>query len=158
MQRSEYHSTSGGITAPAATDNCLGTVTGTTTTTFPITASTTVVWTYSDGVNTSIQNQTVTIADTMAPVANLASLPVVTAQCSAATITAPTAMDNCLGTVTGTTTTTFPITASTTVVWTYSDGVNTSTQNQTVTIADTMAPVITCIGDQTLSCGETTIP
>ncbi|KFF04451.1 T9SS C-terminal target domain-containing protein [Flavobacterium reichenbachii] len=44
------------------------------------------------------------------------------------------------------------------MVWTYSDGVNTSTQNQTVTIADTMAPVITCIGDQTLSCGETTIP
>ncbi|OXB16858.1 hypothetical protein B0A68_05330, partial [Flavobacterium reichenbachii] len=129
------------ITAPAATDNCLGTVTGTTTTTFPITASTTVVWTYSDGINTSTQNQTVTIADTMAPVANLASLPAVTAQCSAANITAPAATDNCLGTVTGTTTTTFPITASTTVVWTYSDGINTSTQNQTVTIADTMAPV-----------------
>ena len=52
---------------------------------------------------------------------------------------------------------TLPITASTNVVWTYSDGINTSTQNQTITIADTTAPVITCIGDQILSC-ESIIP
>ncbi|PBJ15847.1 gliding motility-associated C-terminal domain-containing protein [Flavobacterium sp. ACN6] len=140
-----------GITAPTATDNCIGVVTGTTTTTFPITASTTVVWTYTDGTNTSTQNQIVTIADTMAPVADLASLTTITAQCEVAGITAPTATDNCIGAVTGTTTTTFPITASTTVVWTYTDGTNTSTQNQIVTIADTMAPVADAVTLSTIT-------
>src|SRR5690606_5596051 len=108
---------------------------------FPITASTTVVWTYSDRINITTKNQSVVIADTTAPVADLASLPAITEQCELATITLPTATDNCLGTVTGTTTTIFPITTSTTVVWTYTDGINTTTQNQSVVIADTTAPV-----------------
>ncbi|MCG2420597.1 hypothetical protein K8089_16370, partial [Aequorivita sp. F47161] len=129
------------IPAPTATDNCIGAVTGTTTTSFPITASTTVVWTYTDGTNSSTQNQTVTINDTTAPVPDVTTLPTVTEQCSVTSIPAPTATDNCIGAVTGTTTTSFPITASTTVVWTYTDGTNTSTQNQTVTINDTTAPV-----------------
>ncbi|WP_180903947.1 hypothetical protein, partial [Flavobacterium chungangense] len=64
------------------TDNCAGTITATTNATFPITASTTVTWTYSDGVNASQQNQTVTIADTTAPVADVTSLPTINAQCS----------------------------------------------------------------------------
>ncbi|UFH34906.1 gliding motility-associated C-terminal domain-containing protein [Flavobacterium acetivorans] len=145
------------LTAPTATDNCLGTIIGTTVTTFPITASTTVVWTYTDGTNSSTQNQEVVIADTMAPVADLVALPTSTEQCEVISLTAPTATDNCLGTIIGTTTTTFPITASTTVVWTYTDGINTSTQNQEVIIADTTAPVITGIGNQTVSC-DATIP
>jgi hypothetical protein len=124
------------LPAPTATDACAGTVTGTTTTVFPISASTTVVWTYTDGANTSTQNQTVIIDDTTAPVPDLATLPTVTEQCSLASLPAPTATDNCAGTVTGTTTTTFPITASTTVVWTYTDGANTSTQNQAVIIVN----------------------
>ncbi|OXA82004.1 hypothetical protein B0A65_01180, partial [Flavobacterium frigidimaris] len=139
------------IIAPTATDNCIGGVTGTTTTTFPITASTTVVWTYSDGINISTQNQTVTIADTTSPVADVTTLPAITAQCEIASITAPTATDNCIGGVTGTTATTFPITASTTVVWTYSDGINTSTQNQTVTIADTVAPIADAVTLSTIT-------
>ncbi|MCG2419336.1 T9SS type A sorting domain-containing protein, partial [Aequorivita sp. F47161] len=129
------------IPAPTATDNCIGAVTGTTTTSFPITASTTVVWTYTDGTNTSTQNQTVTINDTTAPVPDVTTLPTVTEACSVTSLPAPTATDNCIGSVTGTTTTSFPITVSTTVVWTYTDGTNTSTQNQTVTINDTTAPV-----------------
>ncbi|TRX39163.1 HYR-like domain-containing protein, partial [Flavobacterium restrictum] len=135
------------ITAPTATDNCSGTITGTTTTTFPITTqgTTTVIWKYADAKgNTATQNQTVTITDTLAPVANAATLTTVTAQCSVASITAPTANDNCSGTITGTTTTTFPIATqgTTTVVWTYADAKgNTATQNQTVTITDTVAPV-----------------
>ncbi len=122
------------LPAPIATDACTGAVTGTTTTTFPITASTTVVWTYTDGTNTSTQNQTVTINDTTAPVPDVATLPTVTEQCSVASLPVPTATDACAGNVTGTTTTVFPITASTTVVWSYTDGANTSTQTQTVTI------------------------
>ena len=122
------------LTAPTATDNCAGSVTGTTTTTFPITSSTTVTWTYTDGTNTSTQTQAVTINDVTAPVADVSTLPAVTGQCNVASIAAPTATDNCAGSVTGTTATTFPITSSTTVTWTYTDGTNTSTQTQAVTI------------------------
>ncbi len=131
------------ITPPTATDNCNGTITGTTLTTFPVTASTTVVWTFTDSNgNTSTQNQTVVINDTTAPVADLATLPAVNEQCQVSSMTPPTATDNCDGTITGTTSTTFPITASTTVVWTFTDnGGNTSTQNQTVIINDTTNPV-----------------
>ncbi|WP_163411588.1 BspA family leucine-rich repeat surface protein, partial [Flavobacterium ajazii] len=125
------------LIAPTATDNCAGTITATTNAVFPITASTTVTWTYSDGVNSSQQNQTVTIADTTAPVADVSTLPTINAQCSVASLTAPTATDNCAGTITATTNAVFPITTSTTITWTYSDGVNSSQQNQTVTIADT---------------------
>ncbi|MCB9196314.1 MAG: gliding motility-associated C-terminal domain-containing protein [Flavobacteriales bacterium] len=134
-------------TAPTATDNCSGTITGTTTTTFPIAVqgSTTVVWTFDDGNgNQSTQNQTVTIDDTTPPVPDMATLTTLTGQCSVSAPTAPTATDNCSGTITGTTTTTFPITAqgSTTVVWTFDDGNgNQTTQNQTVTIDDTAPPV-----------------
>ncbi|MEM0578674.1 gliding motility-associated C-terminal domain-containing protein, partial [Flavobacterium polysaccharolyticum] len=56
---------------------------------------------------------------------------------------------------TASTTAVLPITSSTTVVWTYSDGTNSTTQNQSIVIADTTAPVINCIGNQTLACGET---
>ncbi len=129
------------LTAPTATDNCAGAVTGTTTTTTPITASTTITWTYTDGANTSTQTQAVTINDNIAPVANVASLPALTSQCSITSLTAPTATDNCAGAVTATTTTTTPITTSTTITWTYTDGANTSTQTQAVTINDNTAPV-----------------
>ncbi|WGF92961.1 T9SS type A sorting domain-containing protein [Aequorivita marisscotiae] len=148
------------LPVPTATDNCVGSVTGTTTTTFPITASTTVVWTYTDGANTSTQNQTVTINDTTAPVPDVTTLPDVVEQCSVTSLPAPTATDACAGSVTGTTTTTFPITASTTVVWTYTDGANTSTQNQTVTINDTTAPVpdVTTLPDVVEQCSVTSLP
>ena len=135
------------LTAPTATDNCAGTVTGTTSTTFPIaTQGTTVVtWTYNDGHgNTSTQTQNIVITDNIAPVANVASLANVTSQCSVASLTAPTATDNCAGTITGTTSTTLPIIAqgTTVVTWTYNDGHgNTSTQTQNVVITDNIAPV-----------------
>jgi hypothetical protein len=131
------------LTPPTATDNCDGQVTGTTQTTVPITASTTITWTYTDGAgNSSTQNQVVTIEDTSAPIADVAELPALTAECSVEALTAPTATDNCDGQVTGTTQTTVPITASTVITWTYTDGAgNFSTQNQVVTIEDTSAPI-----------------
>jgi hypothetical protein len=134
------------LTAPTATDNCTGTITGTHNASFPITSSTTINWTYNDGNgNTSTQNQTVTInADNVAPVANIATLSDVTSQCSVTTLIAPTATDNCAGVITATHNAALPITTqgTTTVTWTYDDGNgNTSTQTQNVFIDDVTAPV-----------------
>jgi hypothetical protein len=133
------------VAAPTATSSCTGNVIGTTATVFPITTqgTTVVTWIYNDGNgNTSTQNQTVIIDDTVAPVADVTTLPTATGQTSV-TVTAPTATDACVGIVTGTTTS--PLTYSTqgtfTIVWTYNDGNgNTSTQSQTVVVADTIAP------------------
>ena len=147
------------ITAPTATDNCVGSVTGTTTTTFPITTqgTTTITWNYDDGNgNSSTQTQNVVLTDVLAPMADIATLTDVTDQCSVASITAPTATDNCAGSVTGTTTTTFPITTqgTTTITWNYDDGNgNSSTQTQDVVITDVLAPVAICQNITVLSDG-----
>ncbi|MBN2682781.1 MAG: HYR domain-containing protein, partial [Bacteroidales bacterium] len=139
------------LTAPTATDNC-GTVTVTNDATLPISTSgtTVVTWTYNDGNgNTSTQTQNVVISDISAPVADVATLADVTAECEVVSLTAPTATDNC-GTVTVTNDATLPIsTQGTTVVtWTYDDGHgNTSTQTQNVVIADAIVPTITCPND-----------
>jgi hypothetical protein len=126
------------VTAPTATDACGGiAIVGTTTD--PVSYTTqgtfTVTWTYADANgNSSTQTQTVTVNDVTAPVADVTSLADVTELCSA-TLTAPMATDNCNGTITGTTSTVFPVTATTVVTWTYDDGNgNVSTQNQNVTI------------------------
>jgi len=128
-------------TAPTATSNCYGQITGTTPTTFPITTqgTTVITWTYNDGNGqTSTQNQNVIIDSTLVP-----ALPNITAQCSV-TPNAPTVTVFCNETLTGTTTSTFPITTqgTTIVTWTFDDGNgNTTTQTQNVIIDDTTAPV-----------------
>ena len=128
-------------TAPTATSNCYGQITGTTLTTFPITTqgTTVITWTYDDGNGqTSTQTQNVIINSTLVP-----ALPNITAQCSV-TPNAPTATVFCNETLTGTTTSTFPITTqgTTIVTWTFDDGNgNTTTQTQNVIIDDTTAPV-----------------
>ncbi len=133
--------------APTATDNC-GVVTVTNDATFPITSqgTTVVTWTYDDGNgNTSTQLQNVILTDVTAPVADMASLVDVTAECSVAALTAPTATDNCGGGVTVTNDATLPITTqgTTVVTWTYDDGNgNTSTQVQNVILADVTGPTI----------------
>lgn len=132
------------LTAPTAS-NCLGTFSGTHNASFPITASTTVTWTYDDGNgNTSTQTQQVVINDNTAPVADLGTLADVTAQCEVTSLTAPTATDNCAGIITGSHNAQFPITSSATVTWTFDDGNgNSSTQTQNVVINDLTAPVPT---------------
>ncbi|HEX2921342.1 MAG TPA: HYR domain-containing protein, partial [Bacteroidales bacterium] len=88
----------------------------------------------------------VLINDAIAPVPVLATLPNVTSECSVTSLTAPTATDNCGGTVTASHDAVLPIiTQGTTVVtWTYDDGHgNTVTQKQNVIIDDNTAPVIT---------------
>ncbi|MBF4508583.1 hypothetical protein IRZ83_18050, partial [Flavobacterium sp. JLP] len=144
--------------APTATDACAGTITGTTTTAFPITTqgTTVVTWTFDDGNgNTSTANQNVIIDDTVAPVVPV--LADLTGQCDATPI-APAAADACAGTITGTTTTVFPITAQGTsvVTWTFDDGNgNIATANQNVIIDDTIAPVAPVLADVTGQCNAT---
>jgi VWFA-related protein len=97
-------------------------------------------------VNGSSDTDTVnfTVRDTIDPVPNLATLPVIRSLCQVTVTTRPTATDNCSGTVTATTTDPLTYVGQGThqIHWTYSDGNgNTSTQLQTVDIHDTAAPV-----------------
>jgi gliding motility-associated-like protein len=132
------------LSPPTATDNCGATVIVTNNATFPITSSTTITWGYDDGNgNITFQNQDVVITDTTAPVPDVASLPDITAQCQVTSLTPPTAIDNCGGTVTVTNNVTLPIIAqgTTVVTWTFDDGNgNTSSQSQNVIIDDTTPP------------------
>jgi len=144
------------LTAPTTTDNCAGTITGTTTQTFPITkqGTTEVTWTFDDGnENKTTAVQKVIIKDVTAP--EVPTLADVTAECSVESLTAPTTTDNCAGTVTGTTTQTFPITAkgTTEVTWTFEDGNGHSVSAiQKVIIKDVTAPAIPILDDVTAEC------
>ncbi|MDN3644579.1 hypothetical protein QWY87_17825, partial [Lutimonas halocynthiae] len=122
-------------TTPTATDGCAGVIVNGITsdpTTYSVVGTYTITWTYTGAnTNTTTQTQTVIVTDTTAPVADIATLADVTAECSVAVLTAPTATDNCGGLVTVTNDATLPITAqgTTLVTWTYEDAQgNTSTQ------------------------------
>ncbi|WP_343762902.1 HYR domain-containing protein [Gangjinia marincola] len=129
------------VTAPSATDNCNGTITGTTSdpTFYTDQGVYQITWSYSDGNgNISTQTQTVIVDDTTAPVADVSTLPTITEECNA-TATAPTATDACEGTIVGTTSdpTTYDVQGVYTITWFYDDGNgNTSSQNQTIIIDD----------------------
>jgi hypothetical protein len=92
------------LTAPTATDNYTSNLTVLHNVCLPITdqGTTVVTWTYDDdNGNTSTQTQNVVIDDVTAPVADVTTLADVTAECEVASITAPTAIDNCGGVITG---------------------------------------------------------
>jgi hypothetical protein len=139
------------VSAPTATDNCVGPVTGTTSdaTSFSAQGTYTVNWNFNDGNgNTSSQTQTVVVDDVTAPVADVAALPTITGECGAS-VSAPTATDNCAGSLTGTTSdaTSFSAQGTYSITWTYDDGNgNSSSQTQSVVVDDVTAPVITCPG------------
>ncbi len=131
---------------PTAKDDCLGEIEGVANVEFPITTQgrTIVTWTYDDGRgNRTTQTQNVYIEDLTAPVPDKASLEPLVAECSI-TLAAPTATDNCSGSITATTSdpVVYSEPGSYALSWTYDDGNgNTSTQTQTVTITDSKAPV-----------------
>ncbi len=133
-------------TAPTATDNCGGVITGTTSD--PLTYSTQgthiITWTFDDGNGNSVtQTQTVIIKDGSNPIPDVTTLPTITAECSV-TVPAPTATDNCGGTITATTSdpTSYSTQGSYTITWTYDDGNgNSVSQMQNVVIKDVTAPV-----------------
>ncbi len=137
-------------TIPTATDNCEGTILGTTDD--PLTYNTqgthTITWAFDDEKgNIETQTQTVIVNDVTKPVPDIANLPTITGECSATLNTIPTATDNCEGTIIGTTSD--PLTYSTQgthiINWTFDDGNgNIETQMQTVIIKDETAPIALC--------------
>ena len=145
------------VSVPTTSDNCAGTVTGTTgdPLTYESQGTFTVHWTFDDGNgNSSTQDQTVIVDDITKPVPALATLPYVTGECSATIPSAPIANDNCSGVITGTTSD--PLTYTTQgdhiVTWTFDDGNgNLTTQTQAVHVHDTMPPIITAPPDVTVS-------
>ena len=130
---------------PTATDECMGTIYGTTSTVLPVTApgTTVITWTFEDGNgNISTQTQNVVISDVTAPIPTYTELTDLSGCESFPTLTIPTATDYCSGTIEGVHDATLPITESTTITWTYDDGKgNISTQTQDVIIGvDEQAP------------------
>jgi hypothetical protein len=134
------------LSAPTATDNCKGLITGTTLSPvdYTVQGTYTINWIFNDGNgNVSTQTQTLIVEDVTPPAPAVVTLPVVSGQCSAS-VTAPLAQDNCKGLILGTTTdpTSYTEQGSYTITWTYDDGNgNLSTQPQTVIVDDTTAPV-----------------
>ncbi len=132
--------------APTATDNCAGTIIGTTTD--PLSYSSqgthTVTWIFDDGNGNSVtQTQTVIIKDVTAPVPDVTTLPTITGNCEAG-LEPPFATDNCAGQVMGSTSDPlyFDKEGIYTITWVYDDGNgNTSSQDQTIVIEDDIAPV-----------------
>src|SRR5690606_15058444 len=129
------------VTAPTASDNCEGTITATTTdpVTYTEQGTYTITWTYDDGNgNIETQTQTVVVDDVTAPVPDVAELADATGECEV-TVTAPTAADDCVSTITATTAdlVTYTEQGTYTITWTYDDGNgNTETQTQTVVVDD----------------------
>ncbi|ULC60696.1 T9SS type A sorting domain-containing protein [Flaviramulus sp. BrNp1-15] len=148
----------GTLTAPTTTDNCAGTITGTTTGTLSFVegSSTVITWTFDDGNGNTVDvDQTYNYDDTTAPVAP--TLAAVTVDCNG-TLTAPTTTDNCAGTITGTTTGTLSFVegSSTVITWTFDDGNgNTVDVDQTYNYDDTTAPVAPTLAAVTVDCNGT---
>lgn len=83
----------------------------------------------------SIVTLNLTIGDLQGPIPDLTNLNLVNSNCEVSSLVPPTATDNCSGTITGTNTVTFPISTSTTMTWSFTDGAgNTVTQNQDIII------------------------
>ncbi len=142
-------------TAPTATDNYSGTITGVTTTTFPITTQgiTVINWVYDDGNGNSVsQTQNVIVDDVSNP--TTPTLADLNGECSV-TAPAPTTVDNCAGTITGTTTNplTYEVQGSYVIQWTFNDGNgNSIVVPQNVLVADVSDPVIPSLDDLTDDC------
>ena len=134
---------------PSATDN-VGVVSVTSThqpgASFPP-GPTTVTYTARDAAgNQSQASFTVTVADNIAPVPTIETLPDIASECSLSLAPAdyPTATDNCGGTITATTEdpVDFTLQGSYVVDWTYTDQAgNVSTQSQRVVIQDITGPL-----------------
>ncbi|MCA1764365.1 MAG: HYR domain-containing protein, partial [Flavobacteriales bacterium] len=145
-------------TAPTATDNCAGDVTGTTDDplTYTEQGEHTITWTFADGNgNSTTAEQTVVVNDVTAP--ETPTLADVTGECEA-TATAPTTTDNCAGVVTGTTDDPLTYTAqgTYTITWTFADGNgNSTTADQTVVVNDETAPEMPTLADVTGECEAT---
>ncbi len=138
------------VTAPTTTDNCAGTITGTTNDpmTFTSKGSYVINWTFDDGNGNSISvPQNVIVVDVTVP--EIPTLADVIGECSASAV-APTTTDACAGDITGTTSD--PLTYSTQgsyiITWTFDDGNgNSVVATQNVIVTDVTAPTATAPAD-----------
>jgi hypothetical protein len=145
---------------PTTTDNCAGTLTGTTTDplTYEVQGSYVINWTFDDGNgNTITVPQNVVIDDVTDPVTPV--LADLSDECSL-TAVEPTTTDNCAGTLTGTTTDplTYEEQGSYVINWTFDDGNgNTITVPQNVLIDDVTDPVTPVLADLSDECSLTAV-
>jgi hypothetical protein len=125
---------------PTATDNCAGSVKGTTVDPlmYQQLGTYTITWNYSDGHgNSSQQTQKVIVTDNIAPVPDIQNLPDITGVGNVTVSTIPTATDNCTGRISGTTTAPMSYQQAGTyfIAWNYFDGHgNNSSQQQKVIV------------------------
>ncbi|WP_064965719.1 T9SS type B sorting domain-containing protein [Tenacibaculum ovolyticum] len=125
------------INPSTAMDNCDGLIIGVTAESFPIITSTTITWEYIDSSgNVTTQNQKVIVTDNNPPIPDVVALETLNIPCILNSLTPPTATDDCRGSITATTTTSFPISSSTQIAWVFSDGINEVTQYQQINIID----------------------
>jgi hypothetical protein len=144
---------------PVVSDNCFGATLSSNYAAgdnFPVGTST-VIYTAGDQAGNLVScSFTVTVIDTIAPVGPT-SMPDVVSSCEV-TLTPPTGTDNCGGTITATTETSFPITTVgiTGVVWVFNDGNgNTSSVVQYVDIDGEVNTTVSILNDITLQANNT---
>jgi hypothetical protein len=142
------------VTPLTATDDCDGTITGTTpdALTYTGVGTYTVHWTYTDQAGHSVQqNETVIVTDTHAPTIALVGASSITVECHTSfTDPGVTTTDNCLPkNVTVTTTGTVDVNTPNVYTLTYTAtdvGGNQAAVQRTVIVNDTIKPVITLNG------------
>ncbi len=150
---------------PTATDNCAGTIIGSTTDplSYSGVGTYTIHWTYNDGNgNSSAQSQTVTVIDNIKPVVyNPADITVTCSNLVSPSITGmATATDNCSTPVISYS----DVWYSPTILlrfWKATDAagnVSNIITAQTITILDNIKPVITNPADITVNCGSSILP
>jgi hypothetical protein len=127
------------VTAPTAMSGST-VITGTTTDSLHYSrqGTYTITWMYSNAGGSVTQTQQVIVADTIAPVPDVVSLPALTVACPYTITALPTATDNCLGAIVGTTTDslTYTVAGAYTITWTYTDSnANSTTQTQRIEIS-----------------------
>lgn len=95
-------------------------------------------------------NIDVTVGDTVKPVPNASSLPKIAGDCTTIISTIPTATDNCVGTITATTSDplSYALPGNYTMTWTYDDG-NGNIETQTQQVEITAQPLPTANPSQT---------
>jgi hypothetical protein len=145
------------VNAPTTTDNCDGILTGTqanySSLYFDQQGTYIIDWTFTDySGNQSFASQNVIIKDKTAPLAP--TLSDLSGECSV-TASAPTAEDNCTGTITASTEdpTTYNAPGEYTITWNFDDGNgNVSHATQKVIVTDNNAPVAPVLEDIVVEC------
>ncbi|MDR9458196.1 MAG: hypothetical protein RI572_12375, partial [Salegentibacter sp.] len=136
------------LVKPLAIDNCDTEIVAVADVAFPITAqgTTIITWKYKDASgNIAYQQQKLIIEDTTAPVPDITELETITVDCNVANISAPTATDDCKGTIVGTSSDEleYSTQGNYMITWVFDDGNgNIATQEQQVIVNDITAPIV----------------